>query len=66
MKSPSKQLLKDALGKVESKSIREWATSKSNAPIWAKIAQGSYVKNGDGPEAVLKLASYITVVAIGA
>lgn len=59
------KLLKDALARVESKSIREWVMTKHNAPIWRKIAKNTYAKNGGGEEAVLRLSTYIVCQAIG-
>lgn len=57
------QLLESALEKVESKSIKEWANSTSNRPIFEKIAQGAIDK---GNTDVNRFAAYITCLAIGA
>jgi len=59
------QLLDEALSHVESDSVREWANSEHNRPIWEKIAQGALDKNG-GEYDVHRLAAYIVCVAIGA
>lgn len=62
VKSEARAFFNASLAKVESKSIREWATSKVNRPIWLKIAEGAVAK-GSSPEA---FAAYMVCVAIGA
>jgi hypothetical protein len=55
------QLLSDALALVESASIRAWATSDHNAPIWAKMAEKAVAKGTD----VNLFSAYIVSCAIG-
>lgn len=50
---------------VESKSIREWARTEKNGPIWLAIAE-STLKNHDGYYDPKLFAAYIVSVAIGA
>ncbi len=60
-------LLRASIARVESKSIREWASTKENLPIWLKIAKTA-IKNGKNPENpddVAMFATYIVAVAIG-
>ena len=59
-------LLQSAIDMIESKPIREWARSEHNAPIWQKIAENAYEKNGGDRNSQLRLSSYIMCVAIGA
>jgi hypothetical protein len=63
----AKKFLKEALTHVESKSIREWATSEHNFPIWIEIAKRFLIKNG-GPseDNRIRLSTYIVVEAMGA
>jgi hypothetical protein len=63
--SPAAKLLADAVARIESASIRAWATSDHNEPIWLKIAGGSYRKNGGGQDAILRLSTYIVLTAMG-
>lgn len=37
--SEAEKLFEDALARVESKSIRAWAKSERNHPIWLRIAE---------------------------
>lgn len=57
-------LFASALEKVESKSIREWATTAHNAPLFLKIAESSIAgkKKCADPE---WFAAYIVATAIG-
>jgi hypothetical protein len=59
------KLLDEALSRVESESIREWASSAHNRPIWEKIAQGALDKSG-GEYDPNRLCAYLVCVAIGA
>lgn len=66
-KDVAKKFLKEALTHVESKSIREWATSDHNFPIWIKITKGWLEKNGGPSENNrIRLTTYIVVEAMGA
>jgi hypothetical protein len=56
------QLLTDALALVESPSVRTWAQSTHNAPVWAQIAETAIQK---GQVDVNQFAAYITATAIG-
>jgi hypothetical protein len=51
-----------SLAKVESKSIREWATSEQNRPIWISIAQRAL---DNGKSDTDGFAAYIVVTAMG-
>lgn len=53
------EFLSEALTHVESASIREWAISEHNYPLWIKLA-GSNRKLG-----AVRLATYIVTTAIG-
>ena len=66
-KTAAKKFLKEALAHVESRSIREWATSEHNLPIWVEITKGWLEKNG-GPSDNnrIRLTTYIVVEALGA
>lgn len=58
------QFLDEALARVESKSIREWASSERNRPIWEEIA-GKALQN-KGPSADPSMfAAYVVATAIG-
>lgn len=56
-----KAFLTAALEKVESKSIREWATSTHNYPIILKMA-AKPAKAGEDPT---RFATYLVCVAMG-
>jgi hypothetical protein len=58
-------LLAAALEHVESASIRAWATSEHNRPIWLQIAAGAIKKAPDGSPDVHRFAAYILCNAIG-
>ena len=62
VKSEARAFFNASLAKVESKSIREWAVTPHNKPIWLKIAEGA-VARGSSPE---MFAAYMVCVAIGA
>lgn len=49
----AEQLFQQALAKVESASIREWATSEHNRPIWIKAADAAIVKHNGQPSVAL-------------
>ena len=59
----AKELLDRALAGVASQSIREWATSPHNLPIWQQIAERAVA---NGKTDVHALTAYIICVAIGA
>jgi hypothetical protein len=61
--TPAAARLAEALEIVESASIRAWATSERNYPIWLKIVEGAMAK-GKGEKNAL--AAYIVCLAIGA
>jgi hypothetical protein len=58
----AKQLFEASLGQVESTSIRAWAQSDHNRPLWLKICQESIENNKFDPSA---MAAYMVAVAIG-
>lgn len=45
-------LFNETLAQVESKSIREWASSERNRPLWLAIAKG-YVDKANASELLL-------------
>lgn len=53
-----------ALAKVESKSIRAWAQTDHNRPIWLKIAESAIQKHGDAANSD-EFATYIVLTALG-
>jgi hypothetical protein len=60
-------LLKVLNTRVESTSIRTWATSDHNLPIWVKITKGWMEKNtGSTEDMECRLGAYIVCVAMGA
>jgi len=59
--SPSVQFLATALARVESVSIRDWAKSEQNYPIWVKLAEKALEKKTD----VQMFIAYIVSTAIG-
>lgn len=59
----AEQLFEQALAKVESESIRQWATSERNRPTWIKIAQLT-VTNQNNPD-VFRFSALIVSTAIG-
>ncbi len=54
--------LAEALELVESRSIRAWATSAQNYPIWLSIVEQA-LANGKGEPSAL--AAYIVITAMG-
>lgn len=59
----AEQLLQAALEKVESQSIRQWATSEHNRPIWIKLAELALAKKPDAsPD---RFSTLIVCSAIG-
>lgn len=56
-------LFTKSLQLVESKSIREWAQSAHNQPLWLKICQNAVDNNKNDP---CRMAAYMVCVAIGA
>jgi hypothetical protein len=63
-KAAAETLLTSALAHVESASIRSWATSEHNRPIFIQIAQAAIRKSGGAPD-VHMFAAYIVSSAIG-
>lgn len=62
--SQAEQFFEDSLKRVESASIREWASSERNRPIWLELA-GTALKN-KGPSADPDtFAACIVATAIG-
>jgi hypothetical protein len=55
-------LFEEALAKVESKSIRAWAKSDHNQPLWLEICENA-IKNGRKDADAM--AAYIVIVAMG-
>lgn len=43
----AEQLFEQALAKVESESIRQWAQTEHNRPIWIKLAELALAKKPD-------------------
>lgn len=62
--TPAK-LFTAALAKVESRSIRDWASSDHNRPLWLKIAKGWGQQERMGMDHITALSTYITATAIG-
>lgn len=60
--TPAERLLSDALARIESASIRDWATSAHNRPVWLRFAQAT-IDNGKAN--ATKLATLILCNAIG-
>ena len=58
------ELLEKALEHVESESVRKWANSAHNRPIFEKMAQGAIDKN-DGLVDPLRFGAYVVCLAIG-
>jgi hypothetical protein len=59
----AEQLFEQALAKVESESIRQWANSERNRPVWIKLA-GLAVTNQKNPDPV-RFSALIVSTAIG-
>jgi hypothetical protein len=49
----AEQLFQQALAKVESQSIRQWAETEHNRPIWIKAAEAAIVKHNGQPNVAL-------------
>jgi hypothetical protein len=58
------KLLDEALKGVESDSIKEWANTSHNRPIFEKIAQNALDKNKDADP--IRFGAYIVCLAMGA
>lgn len=58
------EFLDAALGQVESESIREWANSDHNRPIFEKMAQGAIDKRGEEADPVM-FSAYVVSLAMG-
>jgi hypothetical protein len=61
-KSAAETLLDSALATIQSASIRDWANSAHNRPVWIRYAQAT-IDNGRGD--AVKLATIILCNAIG-
>ena len=57
----AEKVFTDALKMVDSSSIKSWATSANNKPVWIKIANGYVDKN----DAATKLSIDIMLTAMG-
>jgi hypothetical protein len=60
----AEQLFQQALAKVESQSIRQWAETEHNRPVWLKAAEAAIVKHNGLPDVSL-FSAYIVATAIG-
>lgn len=60
--SPAETLLESALATITSESIKAWATSAHNRPVWIRYAQAT-IDNGKADP--VKLATLILCNAIG-
>jgi hypothetical protein len=56
------ELLTKSLELVESRSIREWAVTPRNGPLWLQTCQTAIDNNKADPE---RMAAYIVCVAMG-
>ncbi len=63
MTTKAEQFLNDALKSVESESIRAWATSDHNRPLWIKYAAAVLAKNPNSEP--IRFATYLTLTAMG-
>lgn len=62
----AEQLFVQAIERVESASIKAWAQTEHNRPIFIKLAQLNVDKNSQNPEvSVPMFAAYIVSSAIG-
>jgi hypothetical protein len=59
----AKELLSASIERVESRSIRAWATNAHNQPLWFEIAKTAISNGKNDPD---MFAAYIVAVAIGA
>lgn len=67
VKTPSmspEQLFQQALAKVESDSIRQWAETEHNRPIWLQLAELAIQKQNGKPD-VYRFSAAIVASAIG-
>ena len=64
-KAEAKKFLSEALKHVESKSIRAWATSERNFPIWIEITKSWLERGGPSEETRMRLTIDIVSQAIG-
>jgi hypothetical protein len=60
----AEQLFEQALTKVESSTIRIWANSERNRPLWIKMAEAAIVKHNGEPDVSI-FAALIVAQAIG-
>lgn len=60
----AEQLFKEALSKVESASIREWAESAHNRPIFVELAGIAIAKKGPSSDPTM-FSAFIVSKAIG-
>jgi len=58
------QFLDAALAKVESKSIRAWAQSDHNRPLWLNLAGNTLQKHGDAASTD-GFAAFVVLSALG-
>ena len=56
------ELLEQALAGVESKSIRDWAASDHNKPVFLRMAE-KYLKSKTRPES--ELVNILTIMIVG-
>lgn len=61
----AKELFEAAVAKVESKSIREWATSAHNKPILLQIAAKATASKESEPAKVLRFSTWLVCEAMG-
>lgn len=57
------QFFAKALTHVQSRSIRDWAVSEHNRPVWLKMAAATLAKNPKSEP--IRFATYITITAMG-
>lgn len=60
--SPAETLLESALSRIESASIKAWATSEHNRPVWLRFCEAA-IANGKADAA--RVATLILCNAIG-
>ena len=62
------ELLNAAIGRIESKSIREWASTPQNFPVFVKAAESWLAKRGDlstDEDNVLRFSTWMVCLAMG-
>jgi hypothetical protein len=64
-KAVARKFFREALMHVESKSIRAWASSEHNLPIWIEITKSWLTKHGQSEETRMRLTIDIVSQAIG-